>query len=184
MIDFPLFLIKHDTVTINNHALYYTADACFQGNWREKVSIQMEKLRCDSPPFYALSSCNIVQSENTREGPHFFLSFPFIIKYRSSHRWCTLVTMTWLFWTWLFTGNVDGVQSDPDNELVFLALAGSQRALCNAPPCWLGQKVGFIVWGFISVLSSSWPFMYLKSKSKNTAELFFHGIWVPASCWL
>lgn len=31
-IDFPLFLIKHDTVTINNHALYYTADACFQGN--------------------------------------------------------------------------------------------------------------------------------------------------------
>lgn len=50
-VDFPLFLIKHDTVTINNHALCYTAEACFQGNRvGEKVSIQMEKLRCDSPP--------------------------------------------------------------------------------------------------------------------------------------
>lgn len=26
-IDFPLFLIKHDSVTINNHALCYTAEA-------------------------------------------------------------------------------------------------------------------------------------------------------------
>lgn len=73
-VDFPLFLIKHDTVTINNHALCYTAEACFQGNQvGEKVSIQMEKLRWTALPFNAVPSCNIVHSESTKEGLHFFV---------------------------------------------------------------------------------------------------------------
>lgn len=85
--------------------------------WGKKVSIQMEKLRCDSPPFNAVPSCNIVHSESTKEGLHFFVLSSFlIIKNRSSRQWRPLVTMTWLFLN-LFTFSIHGVQSDPENEL-------------------------------------------------------------------
>lgn len=85
--------------------------------WGKKVSIQMEKLRCDSPPFNAVPSCNIVHSESTKEGLHFFVLSSFlIIKNRSSRQWRPLVTMTWLFLN-LFTVSIHGVQSDPENEL-------------------------------------------------------------------
>lgn len=55
----------------------------------------MEKLRCNSPLFYASSSCNIVHSENRGWGGVFVLFRPFVFltKYRSSHQRCTLVIM-------------------------------------------------------------------------------------------
>lgn len=64
--------------------LFYTADACFQE--QKYISIQIEKLKYNSPFFYALSSCNFLHIENTRKtgwsGP---LNFIYI---KSSHQWC------------------------------------------------------------------------------------------------
>lgn len=97
--------------------LCYTAEACFKGNpeWGKRSQSRWRNWGA-TDPFDALSSCNIVHSESTKERLHFFVLCTFFNhKNRSRHQWRPLVIMTWLFLK-LFTVNIHGVQSDPDDQ--------------------------------------------------------------------
>lgn len=87
----------------------------------------MEKLRCNSPPFFMLHHRAILYIVRTRRrrrsGLRPFLSFLFLTKYRSSHQWCTLVIMRLLstknltiYKTWRWCE-----RSPPDFFFVFFA---------------------------------------------------------------
>lgn len=80
--DFPLFFFyskKHDTVTINNHAFFYTADACFREQGK-KISLNPNgETEMQQALFYACNRAILyIMRKTGEEGARFCL---FLRKY-------------------------------------------------------------------------------------------------------
>lgn len=113
---FHFFLIKHDNVTINNHALLYCWDP-FQRKPRvgEKGLNPDGETKVRQSPSMLCHRAILYIVRAPRRGSTFLSFALFNHKNRSRHQRRPLVTITWLFLK-LFTVNIHGVQSDPENQ--------------------------------------------------------------------